>query len=48
VKADKSDQQSFTEKFAVIKPVKQKDGPWEYEQPLKPRPKVFEDNHPAE
>lgn len=48
MKTDKADHQSFTEKFEVIKPEKQKDGPWEYEQPLKSRPPVFEDNHPAE
>lgn|GEM_PF-2196561 len=41
-------QPDFAESFEVIVPIKQTDSPWEYEQPLKSRPKVFSDNHPAE
>ncbi|HWR43561.1 hypothetical protein [Sporomusa sp.] len=43
-----SQKPDFAEDFEVILPVKQANGPWEYEQPLKSRPKVFEDNHLAE
>lgn len=38
----------FAEEFEVILPLKQKNSPWEYEQPLKSRPKVFDENQPAE
>lgn len=43
---NEKDNSQFTNQFANIAQDKNPTGPWEHQQPLKPRPKVFPVNDP--
>ena len=43
---DENENSQFTQQFAKVTAERQDQEPWAYEQPLKPRPKVFSVNDP--